>query len=189
MMQMSSSVRLCRRVFRPNLRSYLTSSSPSCSRVILSTNSRTANANKNSYLKYQPQYVRLLHTTDIKLAHDERELRPDYCVTYDELKYGVENDKFLVIDVRRPDEVAEGRMKAKRYVNIPVQEFEEALQLSDKDFKDTYGIDKPPKDASDIIFHCKLGGRSTTALRLAQNAGYTKSKHYPGGWSEWSEKN
>lgn len=50
----------------------------------------------------------------------------------------------------------------------------EAFQMSNSEFKSKYGMNKPDKDADDIIFHCKAGGRSTFALRIAQTLGYSK---------------
>lgn len=50
----------------------------------------------------------------------------------------------------------------------------EALTLSDEEFESQYGIPKPSKDDSNIIFHCRSGIRSRTALEIAYQLGYSK---------------
>jgi len=39
-----------------------------------------------------------------------------------ELKSGVAKDELYVVDVRTPNECADGRIAAKRWVNVPVEE-------------------------------------------------------------------
>ncbi|XP_076816239.1 thiosulfate:glutathione sulfurtransferase-like [Clavelina lepadiformis] len=111
----------------------------------------------------------------------------EYTVSLEELRKLVDDDddEVVLIDVRQPNEVAKGRVPCKRYVNIPVGAMFAALSMNDDDFKKEYGIEKPGKE-DDIVFMCLGGVRSTWAFQVAQHFGFSKSKHYPGGWAEWS---
>ena len=50
---------------------------------------------------------------------------------------------------------------------------EEELNLSEDDFKEKYGRDKPTFE-DEIIFHCKMGGRAGKAADIAISLGYVK---------------
>lgn len=62
---------------------------------------------------------------------------------------------------------------------------EETLKLSDAEFKERFGRDKPA-DEAEIIFSCKLGGRATKAAEIAIGLGFENSKIYKGSWTEWA---
>ena len=114
-----------------------------------------------------------------------KEIRPEYSVDTQELEELVKNDKIYLVDVREPEEVAAGRVPAKRYVHVPIGHFYPDMQLSKEEFFKKYGKEKPQKDADDIVFLCRGGIRSTFALQLAQHFGYSKSKHYRDGYRVW----
>ncbi len=74
-----------------------------------------------------------------------------------------------LIDVRTPDEYAEGHLaKAKL---IPLQELERRVAEIDKG--------KP------VLLYCRSGHRSGNALKLLQSKGYTQAKHIEGGLNAW----
>ena len=75
--------------------------------------------------------------------------------------------KRVVIDVRRPDEFAEGH--AKNSINIPLQEMEERL-------KEIKKIKEP------IILVCGGGTRHIKAFELLKENGVTTEKG--GSWKE-----
>lgn len=129
-----------------------------------------------------------LHTTKQSWKYDEIDRREAVSLTHNEFESAVMKDEIQVIDVRTAEEVEGGHVPAKRYINIPVQELEQSLKMSESEFKERYGVTKPSKNANDVVFHCLRGGRSTFALRLAESAGYNNVKHYPGGWEEWVTK-
>jgi len=54
-----------------------------------------------------------------------------------------------------------------------VSTVEKNLQLNDAEFKAKYGRDKPSSD-TELIFHCKMGGRAGKAADAAIKLGYTK---------------
>ena len=67
-------------------------------------------------------WVSKWETWTISLRDSLPIFREHLCVGYNELKKLVDNDNVLIVDVRRKDEVDNGRIPAKRYVNIPVQD-------------------------------------------------------------------
>lgn len=64
-----------------------------------------------------------------------------------------------VIDVRTPEEFAEGHVKGAKNLDFRAGEFEKALSTLDKDT--TYSI------------YCRSGSRSADAVQLMRNAGFT----------------
>lgn len=63
----------------------------------------------------------------------------------------------------------------------------QSFHISDEDFRDLYGFDRPPKDAQ-LMFYCKAGVRAKTAAGLAQHAGWTNIGEYPGSWIDWEAR-
>jgi len=95
--------------------------------------------------------------------------------------------KAIFVDVREPEELLQtGRIPGA--INIPVTSAIQSFHISDEDFSDMYGYDRPPKDAH-LVFYCKAGVRARSAAGLAQHAGWESVGVYPGSWLEWSERN
>lgn len=69
-------------------------------------------------------------------------------------------------------------------LNIPVSSQPDALMLSEEDFVDRFGFQKPPKE-KEIVFFCKAGVRSSAAAQLAKQAGYENVGEYRGSWLDW----
>ncbi|CAB4376895.1 Rhodanese-like protein [Rhizophagus irregularis] len=112
-------------------------------------------------------------------------------VSYDELQQLL-NEKnkgkqknVCIIDVREPFELIGGHIPYA--INIPLNEFEEALSLSDDDFNKIYGSPKFNKD-DQVILYCKAGQRSMVAAAIAKHHGFIGARNYPGSWLEFSEK-
>ena len=63
-------------------------------------------------------------------------------------------------------------------------QFESALELSEAEFTDKYGFEKPGKDAK-IVTHCIGGGRAGKAEALLQKNGFGNALAYPGSFSDW----
>ncbi|XP_043855788.1 thiosulfate sulfurtransferase/rhodanese-like domain-containing protein 3 [Dromiciops gliroides] len=104
-------------------------------------------------------------------------------VTYKELKNLLHSKSSLLIDVREPWEVLEyGKIPG--FLNIPLDEIDQALQMNSEDFKKKYNQDMPSKSDS-LVFSCLAGVRSKKALNTALSLGYESARHYPGGWKEW----
>ena len=90
--------------------------------------------------------------------------------------------KYTLIDVREKTEMKYGMIPTA--VHIPMFELIEAFDLSDRDFNDKYGIEKPHKK-DNLIFYCRTGNRSQKATDEFVNRGY-KAKNFVGSVLEWS---
>jgi apolipoprotein D and lipocalin family protein len=80
----------------------------------------------------------------------------------------------LVLDVRRAEEFAAGRVPGAR--NLPHERL-----LADPAVLDA------PKDA-EIVVYCQSGRRANMALEALQKAGYTRLSHLEGDYSGWSSQ-
>ena len=96
-------------------------------------------------------------------------------------------EAYTLIDVRTPNECAPDQPLTKLPTahNIPFNEFSAAFQLSDTDFEQKYGFEKP-KPSSLVIVYCQHGARSSlTASYLVQQCNYTRVFHFRGGAAQW----
>ncbi|CCE82957.1 Piso0_002727 [Millerozyma farinosa CBS 7064] len=89
----------------------------------------------------------------------------------------------LIIDVREPVEFEDGHIP--NAINIPFKSSPGALDLSDEDFKENFGFDKPSSD-KELIFYCLAGVRSAAAEELANTFGYQKRGNYVGSYEDWA---
>lgn len=87
----------------------------------------------------------------------------------------------FAIDVREPDEVMMGSIPAS--VNLPLSNLEKALDMDGSDFMRAYGFRKPAKSMP-LIFFCKAGVRSSSAVSLAKGKGFNKVRNYPGSYAD-----
>ncbi len=96
-------------------------------------------------------------------GHQVTDLSPE------EVSRGVADGRYLLVDVREPNEVAvEAYPDA---VVVPLQSFDP------KNIPD-------PKDKQ-VVFACRSGKRSVTASLAAQAAGLVYDKHLAGGMLAW----
>uniref|UniRef100_A0A3P8TR30 Si:ch211-161h7.8 n=1 Tax=Amphiprion percula TaxID=161767 RepID=A0A3P8TR30_AMPPE len=107
-------------------------------------------------------------------------------VTYSQLKTMLSNRDVQLFDVRNPEEYQAGRIS--EAVNIPLGTLEESLQLSPELFQQKFEVKAPQKDDDNIVFHCAKGSRSLKALDIARRLGFSRARHYKGGYTEWVEK-
>lgn len=109
-------------------------------------------------------------------------------MTYEEVKDLSNYPEKLLIDVREPTElVADGKIPFS--INIPcklsqtacrdfktfflVKQVEENLKLSPEVFHNKFGREKPTNE-TEMVFHCKGGGRAGRATELALSLGFVK---------------
>ncbi|XP_048363037.1 thiosulfate:glutathione sulfurtransferase [Sphaerodactylus townsendi] len=107
-------------------------------------------------------------------------------ISYEDMKELVTKGDAHIFDVRSPEEVANGKIA--NSVNIPVAEVEEAFKMDPETFKMKYGVNKPPLDDENLVFHCQIGKRGARAAEIALALGYAKARNYAGGFKEWLEK-
>uniref|UniRef100_A0A8C2KIA4 Si:ch211-161h7.8 n=1 Tax=Cyprinus carpio TaxID=7962 RepID=A0A8C2KIA4_CYPCA len=101
------------------------------------------------------------------------------------LKALLANHSVQLYDVRSPDEFQAGRIPDS--VNIPLGQLEESLKLPPLQFQQQFGVKAPKKEDDDIVFHCRSGKRSLTALEIAHRLGFSKARHYAGGYIDWEK--
>jgi len=108
-------------------------------------------------------------------------------VLLDELIQLIDSDAIRLIDVREPNEIEEtGSIPSS--INIPVTHLKSALLLTDEEFFMTFGVKKPRKDDTDVVYYGLSSVKSAAAVEIAQKLGYKRARHYTGGWDEWSLK-
>ncbi|XP_065362214.1 rhodanese domain-containing protein CG4456 [Calliphora vicina] len=118
----------------------------------------------------------------IVLADKENE---DFA-SYEEVKDIPNHPEKYLIEVRSKDLVEkDGSIPGS--INIPFNELEEALMLSDAEFVSKFGAEKPPKDAV-VIFTCLGGQYAQMGADLAKKNGWQRAKPYLGSWLEWSKR-
>lgn len=84
---------------------------------------------------------------------------------------GISSGRYLLVDVREPNEVA-----AEAYpdaVVVPLSQFDPQ--------------DIPDPAGKEVVFACRSGRRSVTASLAAQAAGLNYDKHLAGGILAWKE--
>jgi len=108
-------------------------------------------------------------------------------VLYEEIKKRTQQppkDAYL-IDVREPDEIAQGSIPSA--VSLPLSDMEHSLTLKEDEFLARFGYPKP-KVEQEIIFYCRSGKRSATACEVAMRRGFSNVNNYEGSWLDWVEK-
>ena len=95
--------------------------------------------------------------------HQVEDLSPD------DVANGVKEGKYLLVDVREPNEVA-----AEAYPDAVV------VPLSTFDPKAI-----PDPNGKQVVFACRSGKRSVTASLAAQTGGHAYDKHLAGGILGW----
>ncbi|VEU21653.1 DEKNAAC102267 [Brettanomyces naardenensis] len=89
---------------------------------------------------------------------------------------------YVVVDVREPDEFAEGHIPGS--INIPCKSSPGAFGLQPEEFRLTFGFDKPATDKT-LVFYCLGGIRSSISEELAGTCDYSKRLNYKGSWEDW----
>ncbi|EFY85335.1 Rhodanese domain protein [Metarhizium acridum CQMa 102] len=107
--------------------------------------------------------------------------------SFDEVKQLVDgkraSENIVIVDVREPLEL-QTTGKIPGAINIPVTSAVQSFHISDADFEDTYGFERPSRDTT-LLFYCKAGVRAKSAAALAKHAGWENVGEYPGSWLDW----
>ncbi|CAG2206399.1 unnamed protein product [Mytilus edulis] len=107
-------------------------------------------------------------------------------VEYDQLLSGLRDGSIVLIDVRDAYELDKFGRFYHNTINIPLDQLPEAFNMSPEHFKVLYGYDLPELE-DNIVFVCRSGERSSSAVEMAIEYGYENAKHFPGGLSEWQK--
>ena len=93
-------------------------------------------------------------------------------ISVSQAKSLIKNTKGLIIlDVRTPEETAQGIIKGAIIIDIARNDFKDKVQKLDKT--------KP------ILVYCKAGGRSSTATEIMEELGFKKLYNLTEGYDEW----
>jgi rhodanese-related sulfurtransferase len=112
-------------------------------------------------------------------AAEEKEAKKDPVTHLDAEKAGkllAEDDearKPVILDVRTPDEFAEGHLEGAKNIDFNAKDFAERLGKLDKE--------KP------YLVHCRSGGRSGRSLATFEKLGFKKLYHLDGGILAWED--
>ena len=82
-----------------------------------------------------------------------------------------DNPDFIIIDVRTPEEFAEGHVEDAIIIDFYSESFADELNALDKN--KTY------------LIYCRSGGRSGKALKIMEELGFTKVYNMSGGIVDW----
>jgi phage shock protein E len=83
-----------------------------------------------------------------------------------------EKKKLIIVDVRTIPEYNEGHIE--NSINIPVQELADRLDELHKN--------------DELLIYCRTGNRSSTAVNILSDAGFTKIYHMHEGISIWIQQ-
>ncbi|KAM6977667.1 thiosulfate:glutathione sulfurtransferase [Aplochiton taeniatus] len=108
----------------------------------------------------------------------------EYVVTYKQLKAMLAQHDVQLFDVRNPEEFQAGHIPDS--VNIPLGDLEKSLKLSPEQFQLIFKVEAPGKDDNNIVLHCQRGIRGSKALEIAHRLGFSRARHFKGGYSEWA---
>lgn len=84
-------------------------------------------------------------------------------------------DEVLVLDVRTPQEVAEGTVPGAVVMNFYDTGFKERLAALDR--------------GKTILVYCHSGGRSAATIEMLRSMGFADVRHMGGGIIEWLREN
>ena len=87
----------------------------------------------------------------------------------EEVKAGLEAGRFLLVDVREPDEFAGERIRGA--VNVPLSTFSPSVL--------------PAAQGRVLVLQCAGGKRSAMALDRCRQAGHALDSHLAGGIAAW----
>lgn len=95
-------------------------------------------------------------------------------ITVEEMDKLLKLEKVQLIDVRTPEEYAEGHIAGSININFNADDFEEQIVKADKS--------KP------VAVYCGKGGRSSRCSAFMKKAGFKKIYDLNGGITEWQYK-
>jgi rhodanese-related sulfurtransferase len=98
-----------------------------------------------------------------QVGHQVHDLTPE------DVARGIADGRYLLVDVREPNEVA-------------VEAYPDAVVVPLSSFDPQ---DIPPPNGKQVVFACRSGKRSVTASLAAQATGLVYDKHLAGGMLAW----
>lgn len=108
--------------------------------------------------------------------------KPETAITSNEVIVTVDAKTFselsssqpgTILDVRTPEEWAEGALKGATKINYKGDTFEQDIETLDKNIP--------------VYVYCRSGGRSASAADVLKEKGFTKVYNLDGGITSWQE--
>jgi len=129
----------------------------------------TSSANNDQFMQVQPQQINRRTELD-----------------FEELRALQLSGDIALIDVRHPTEL-ENYGEIPGAVKIPLCEVKTALQMTEDQWLNQFQMEKPAKHDRNLIFYARGPNASIAAVEIAHRLGYKRSRHYIGGWEEYSK--
>ncbi len=93
-------------------------------------------------------------------------------VSVDEAKKMIAANKdLIIIDVRTPGEIAEGKIEGALEIDYYAPDFNDKMSALDKD--------------KEYLIYCRSGGRSSDCLGNMKEMGFKNASNMLGGFNEW----
>lgn len=109
-------------------------------------------------------------------------------VKFEALNALLDEDRILLIDVRNRTELNEVGQIPKS-VCLPLHEVARAFNdLTEQEFSDRYGFDKPDPSRKNIVLTCRSGNRVKRANAIMKTHGYNNLRIYFGSFKDWVKK-
>ena len=105
------------------------------------------------------------------VQHDATEMAPTHVDAASAAALIAEQPELIVLDVRTPDEFADGRIKGAINIDFFDDNFEQKLSQLDR--------------SSAYLIHCRSGGRSEYSLPILAQLGFRNIVHLDGGYDDW----
>ncbi len=86
-----------------------------------------------------------------------------------------------ILDVRKPDEFAQGHIPGARNVTVTPHEEDPGHAAFIAGVEAAF-----PDRAQPLIVYCRSGVRSAAAAKILAHAGYDDIRDYSGSWLDWS---
>lgn len=119
-------------------------------------------------------FVSMVSANTVSTSHEiQQEETKIYDVNVDQFAKMVDGNKGIVLDVRTPEEWAEGTISDATKINY-----------YDNDFADQ--VDKLNKEEP-VLVYCKKGGRSSSAAEILKQKGFKKVFNLEGGITAWKD--
>jgi len=90
-----------------------------------------------------------------------------------QFKKRMDHPMVVIIDVRTPEETAEGKIEGAMEIDVNDASFDEKIQALDKD--------------KIYLVYCQSGGRSVTTCNKMAELGFKNLNNLVGGYTAWSE--
>ncbi|KAI8370233.1 Rhodanese-like domain-containing protein [Blakeslea trispora] len=155
-------------------------------RILLSRMTRVQSITTPVY--FRPQSCLSLTRPSVPVIHRQyntQSTMPFKVIDFNDIQQLIQSQNKCLIDVRETKEVAGGLIPTAN--NIPLSQFVGAWDLSEDDFKQQFGFEKPQKD-DNITLYCLGGVRSTKAALYLSELGYEHLQNYVGSWADYVEK-